>query len=228
LIGSDIETGPLPEEEIRILIPEFDPDAVKFGNTKDATKREKIVEDARAAHADKFLSKAALSPITGRLLCIGFYASEKEVFVIVDGDEAEMLTTFWTKFVEFRKRPVVGHNFTGFDLPFLVGRSWILDVFVPDWIFYKQYISHDCCFDTMTRWGAVTGEIFCKLGRLATILGVGEKTGEEEVTGANFHEWWSGTFPGTITPAAQKEKAKLYLKKDVVLVTDVAARMGIL
>ncbi|MGK3946596.1 hypothetical protein ABK046_50585, partial [Streptomyces caeruleatus] len=65
---------------------EFDPEAVKLGNVKDPAKRADKIEEARAKHADalanfaatyaeakaqhreSFISKAALSPLTGRVL----------------------------------------------------------------------------------------------------------------------------------------------------------------
>lgn len=65
MIVFDIETGPLPEEELRrMMAPEeppfdpasikpFDPESVKYGNTKDPAKRAEKLEECRARHEDE-------------------------------------------------------------------------------------------------------------------------------------------------------------------------------
>ena len=96
----DIETGPLPLADIFKVVPPFDPStlkpfpafdesSVKTGNLKDAAKIAEKIEQARAQHAvdavnhakdnlaaeglygGEVLSKAALSPLPGRVLAIG-------------------------------------------------------------------------------------------------------------------------------------------------------------
>lgn len=65
MIVFDIETGPLPEEELRrMMAPEeppfdpksikpFDPESVKYGNTKDPVKRAEKLEECRRKHEDE-------------------------------------------------------------------------------------------------------------------------------------------------------------------------------
>ena len=94
----DIETGPLPEDTLRDIMPpfepppspgEFDESTVKLGNLKDeakiadkisaarvahniaVTKHEANVAAAEADHWQQFVDEAALSPLTGRILAIG-------------------------------------------------------------------------------------------------------------------------------------------------------------
>jgi hypothetical protein len=113
MIVFDIETGPLPDEQLRPLCPdfvppqhpgEFDPSAVKVGNLKDAAKiQEKIeaarlahqdlinefgrqVEQARAAHWAEFVSKTPLSALTGRVLAIGYRSERATVIHHLDED----------------------------------------------------------------------------------------------------------------------------------------------
>lgn len=113
----DIETGPLPTEQLEPLIPSFDPGdppgefdetAVKYGNTKDTAKRAEILKTARERHLksvsewdqtvaekrqkhrDKFFADAALSAITGRVLAIGL--SGRGVNGVDASDAYSMLT----------------------------------------------------------------------------------------------------------------------------------------
>lgn len=225
MIGSDIETGPLPEEILREMYTP--PTLEEFAESCDKRWKPETVkakhEESLTSGWEKFRDKAALSPVTGELLAVGYFSVDGNgKFALIDDNEDAMLEEFWAKLDKFRDRPLVGHNFRGFDIPFLVGRSWINEIDVPPWVIERgRFVSEKCCFDTMEAWSAVTGDRFTKLGQLARIFGVGEKTGEEEVTGANFHEWWKGS-------KEQKAKAIEYLKKDVVLVTQVAARMGVI
>jgi len=95
----DIETGPLPEEQLAAQFAErwtppphpgeFDPASVKYGQMKDEAKRaaklkecqeahaervanyEKAVADAREERWGEYLEDAALDATTGRVLAIG-------------------------------------------------------------------------------------------------------------------------------------------------------------
>ncbi len=148
----DIETGPRPWEEIeRFFTPpdhpgEFDPSTVKYGNLKDPAKRIEKSASAKAAHAalvgnwqsaadsarEEFVSRAALSPITGRVLLIGCLVNGKEI-MLSDDSEADMLSAFWDLVENWlaAKTPMIGHNSASFDIPFMVRRSWALGVPVP-------------------------------------------------------------------------------------------------
>lgn len=122
----DIETGPLPLDQLRSMMPahpefvepgEFDPASVKLGNTKDPDKVKEKIELARAAHTwektharekydqDKaaaeaaFIDKASLSAVTGRVLAIGYYSAEKRTsHISADDDECTVLAFFWNQF----------------------------------------------------------------------------------------------------------------------------------
>jgi hypothetical protein len=101
----DIETGPLPEEHLREIIPpfereahpgEFDPKSVKTGNMKDSAKIAEKIEAAREKHlqsvadyeADQvakeanywrdIIGKAALDPMCGQVLTIGILNTDLE------------------------------------------------------------------------------------------------------------------------------------------------------
>ncbi len=80
----DIETAPRPGAERFIPDhPPFDPSAVKHGRTIDPALRAAKVESDREAHEragreahENFIAKAALSPLTGRIVAIGASALE--------------------------------------------------------------------------------------------------------------------------------------------------------
>lgn len=99
LISFDIETGPLPAEEVLSYadpfpdfepLPDFDPASVKLGNIKDPAKQQEKIEAARVKHEAeaagakgkweaakaeyeaKEMDKAALNPLTCEILCIGY------------------------------------------------------------------------------------------------------------------------------------------------------------
>ncbi len=67
----DIETGPLPEFELTAMVPPFDPAEVKTGNLKDPEKIAAKLAEAEANHRRDFIERAALDPLTGRVLAIG-------------------------------------------------------------------------------------------------------------------------------------------------------------
>jgi hypothetical protein len=67
----DIETGPLLESELLALLPPFDPAEVKTGNIKDPEKIAAKIAEAELNHKRDFVEKAALDPLTGRVVAIG-------------------------------------------------------------------------------------------------------------------------------------------------------------
>ncbi len=253
MIVFDIETGPLADEQLRPLCPEFvpsphpgefDPSAVKVGNLKDAAKiQEKIeaarqahqelisdfdrqVEAARAAHWAEFVGKAPLSALTGRVLAIG-YRSERATVIhhlddTADTGEAGLIAQFWLRYRKSKgdRRPLVGHNIAGFDIPFLVRRSWLLEIDVPDGVLDANWRYLDRTFiDTMQRWQAGNyRDQYVKLDALGKALGLGGKT--EGVDGADFHRLYFGA-------AEERAKSLEYLARDVELTWLVAQRLGI-
>jgi hypothetical protein len=245
----DIETGPLPLDEIWKTVDKFDPatlqpypafdeSAVKVGNLKDAAKIAEKIEAARAQHyIDKLahdcknttaesdyiagvLSKAALSPFTGRVLAIGYYSTDDEQTEIdvVHPDtatEAALIIRFWA-YVESAPEHcrIIGHNILGFDLPFLIQRSWMLNIEVPRGVMEGRFFNKKFV-DTMQVWacGKAGSAGMTKLDVLAKAFGVGAKTGN----GAMFAE------------LLEKDRAAAieYLKNDVAMTYEVAKRMGV-
>lgn len=226
---------------------EFDPAKVKLGNTKDQAKIDEKIAKAKADHAAavaayesdtaaaeadywrKKLDEAALSAATGRVVAIGCLSAENRLTMIIGEDapdEAAMLSKFWSLYLKMRakKRSMVGVNICLFDLPFLVRRSWILGVPVPNTVRDGRY--WDRLFvDLRDAWllGQRWGECESSLDHMAKTLGVGSKADglAGECSGKDFARMWESGDP------QQRATARAYLVNDLELPQKIAACMGI-
>lgn len=204
----DAETGPLPIEELQGRMPEFEAPA----NYKDPAKIEAAIAEKRA----QWLERAALSAVTGRVLAIGYL--DANTVTIDDGKEfyeREILQRFW-RFAESAMplgsdRPFVGWNIFGFDLPFIIRRSWANDVPVPEWVRRGRYW-HDLFIDLMEVWALGQRDGFTSLDDAAVLTNAGRKTGR----GADFAKLLD----------EDREKARQYLANDLLLTARVGQRMG--
>lgn len=208
----DIETGPLPRAELEAAIPPFDETEVKTGNLKDPDKIAAKIEEARKAHVENFISRAALDPMTGRVLAIGI---DDGVEVRCNhGDEETLLSWFWNRVdgVWFSSGIIIGFNTHLFDLPFLIKRSWALGVDVSPglrsgkWFTARSVDLRDVwqCGDRQARGG---------LDAIARFFGIEGKNG----SGKDFADLLR------VAP----DKAMAYLENDVRITRQVAERMGV-
>lgn len=216
----DIETGPLPDDQLRAIYHEKTLD--EFAATCDKRWKSDTVaakyEQYKASAWDEFVGKSALSPITGRVLLIGMMVYSNTFSAIGYEEEKQTLRSFW-EFVGFalsNKNRIIGHNSNGFDVPFLVRRSWILGVHVPREIRQGRYWN-PLFIDTMEAWGC-GGRDFIGLNDLAACFGVGQKT--EGFAGKDFAKYWFGT-------AEERNRALEYCEQDVRLTAAIAAKMGL-
>lgn len=247
----DIETGPLSLDVIKQVTKpfksklkhpgEFDPQSVKYGNTKDEGLRAKKLEECMKKHADEvanFESKlakeeqdywdgivesAALSALTGCVLAIGYGSDAGNVVDHLDsekrsGDEAGILTDFWAKFSKChsQRMKMIGFNIKTFDVPFIAQRSFILGVDVPEGYMEGDWPSKTFV-DLNTRWMAGSRGFNGNLDEIARACGVGQKP--EGVSGALFYELYGN--PETRSIALD------YAINDVVLTRAIAMRIGI-
>jgi hypothetical protein len=219
---------------------EFDESAVKLGNLKDAAKIAEKIELARHVHAksvmdyestldqacgaywSEIFDKAALDATTGRVCAVGYLADSKEIIdTALDFDERELLVRFWNIAGKMRKenRKMIGHYSNSFDVPFLVRRSWILGIPVPDWITTPTGYLNPMFIDTMAVWQVGNRRDSIKLDRLARALQVGCKP--SDCTGADFWRMLRGE-------GAEREAAIEYLRNDLKLPYEIAKRLGLL
>ena len=236
MICFDIETGSVDDAQLALMLPpfeppphpgEFDPTSVKVGNLKDADKiAGKIaqaradhvasvlnysaeVEAARAKHFEAFREHAALSPLTGQVLCIGVFS---DGFYLFQGEEPIILKEFWMAW-DHSDDDYAGWNIHGFDLPFLIRRSWKHGVKVPERVRNGRYFNTRFV-DLMELFKAGSWqEKFVSLNTAAKFLGCGEKTG----SGADFAALWQ----------SDRAAAIAYLENDLRLTEGVARRMGV-
>ena len=223
----DIETGPRPEDELRQLFREKTEE--EFAATCDKRWKPDTVaakhKEYQANAWEEFVGKAALSPVTGRVLLIGLVKDGDFAGITHDGGEPAMLSLFWSKVEEWlaAKLPIIGHNSNSFDLPFLIRRSWMLGIDVPPEVKQGRYL-HPLFRDTMEFWSC-GGREYPSLDSLGEAFGIGQKT--EGVHGRDFHRWWFGTMEGVDVPVEQQRiKALEYCEQDVRLTAAIAARMG--
>lgn len=215
----DCETGPRPEDELRALFHEKTMD--EFAASCDKRwKPDTVVakyEEYKVKAWDEFVGRAALSPVTGRVLLIGTLRGKD---FVVSGDanatETTMIESFWGDVEAWlaKKVPLIGHNSNAFDLPFLVRRSWLLDVSVPREVRQGRYW-HPLFRDTMDWW-ACGGRDFVSLNTLGAFFGTGQKT--EGVSGGDFAKLWFGTVE-------EHAKALEYNEQDLRLTAAIAAKM---
>lgn len=249
MIVFDIETGPLPDDILRDRADPFVPpphpgefleSSVKVGNLKDAlkiqakidearerhslavSKYEADVESAKAAWWSDVVSRAALSPLTGQVLAVGYLSTDtgRVILDVVDAagnDEFSILGRFWGQYTKSRasNRRMVGHNIAGFDIPFLMRRTWMLSGDVPPAVLDKGKWLDSTFVDTMSLWGCGNRDAV-KLDTLARSFGVGGKP--EGVTGAMFAELLE----------SDRRKAEEYLENDLRMTAAVAERMGVM
>jgi len=246
IMAADIETGAQPDADLlRLYEPperpkEFDPARVEVGRaTKKETIDKKIAEAKAefellqkdgpwAAHCEqhqaawltKTREKAALDPLTGRVLAIGWQRKGDEfVATHCPGDEHDILAGWWDVCSEQFETGdgIVFHNGYGFDLPFLTRRSWLLDIPVPTWMLSRGRFNQDFFLDTMAAWTMGKFNEFVKLDTLAKAFGVEGKL--KGCTGADFARMFLGT-------PKEKALALRYLEQDVKITLRLAQLMG--
>lgn len=210
----DIETEPGKFEELAGMVPKFEAPV----NYKDPVK----IQENINAQQIKWLEKAALSAITGRVLAVGMIVmdfsgqdhTEEELILIKgrDGDEREILEK---TFAVIRDNLIVTWNGFRFDVPFLVRRGWATKaVGVPTSRCIKGVKNDENHVDLMASWClGVAGEME-SLDSVAQCLGVGKKSG----SGKFFSQLYKD----------DPEAAIRYLQQDLRLTRDVAFAMGIL
>jgi hypothetical protein len=204
----DIETEALPEGELAALVPPFDPGEVKTGNLKDPDKIAQKIAEAEANHRRDFFERAALDPLTARVLVIGLL--DYRGFRILDNpNEAAVLREFWTacRGEQGRINQMVGFNTWNFDLPFLFRRSWKHRVPVPPGIRRGRYWN-DQMVDVRDAWQLGDRQARGSLESIARHLGVGAKNGN----GAEFAMLWR----------SDRTKAVEYLRNDLELTAKMA------
>lgn len=225
---------------------DFDPSSVKVGNLTEANATKKI-EGKRAEHMaevaayevttaaarvnweQKIVEGAALYASIGQVLAIGYRDARGNVGIdrCDQGphNERRLIETFWRTYVAVvtAGNVMIGHYIGGFDVPFLIRRSYILGIDVPGLARDGKWLSRSFV-DTRELW--LCGERNSpgggsSLDAVARAMGVGSKDGQE-CNGATFWKFWQSGND-------ELQKAALeYLANDLAINAGIAERMGIL
>ncbi len=202
----DAETYSLALPELEALMPQFEAAA----NLKDPEKIAANIESKRQA----WIADAALSPLTGYVLVIGLMSAETVFF---EGSEPTLLEAFLNRTDEILSGggKLIGFNIFSFDLQFILKRAYRHSVKVPRSIggWTGRYWNwNENIIDLRLLWQMGDRQAPGSLDSIARHLGVGAKTG----TGKEFAKLWE----------TEKPKAVEYIQNDLVLVREIACRMG--
>lgn len=195
----DIETGPLPLNELHI--PPFNPADVKLGNIKNPDLIAEKIQKAEETHVSDYIRNAALDAVSGQVLCIAYKVPGDKARVLcadADGEKA-MLIQFWDILCGFERQPrLVGFNTRLFDLPFLYKRSWKHGITPPYWLRNGRYWN-DLIVDLRDLWQLGDSRAHGSLAVICRHLGLGEKSG----SGADFSDLWLRDREAAIAYALQ-------------------------
>lgn len=205
----DCETAPLPESELKAIMPPFDPESVKTGNIKDPEKIAAKIAESKAAYESDYIENAALDALTGRVLCIGLLQGGKFT-MLDDTDEANLLSDFWLRVVMPGRR-MIGFNIFLFDLPFLVRRSWKHGLRPSRNILSRNRFWNDDFVDLREVWQMGDRQSHGSLDSIAKHFGIGQKIGN----GKDFSKLW----------ATDRPKAIEYLQNEMQITSAIAQRM---
>jgi hypothetical protein len=203
----DIETGPAHDEALELVMPEFKAPS----NYKDPEK----IEASIASQKEEWKARAALSPVTGRVLALGLMRDADNPKFIT-GPESDLLEAAWDALSGglCLGHLVIGFCSNRFDIPFLVRRSWALGVKVPGFIFRDGYRLSNLFVDIMDVYQCGDRSATINLDTLAKLLGLPGKNGN----GADFARLLS----------ENREAAIAYLENDLRVTWSVAERLGII
>lgn len=207
----DIETIALPKEEREFSRPTED--SIKYGNTKDPEKRKAKYDEAVAEWEAG--DGCGLCALTGQVALVGIALNDDDVAVL-HGPEEDILKSVWDIIQVEADTNIIGFFSKTFDIPFLMRRSMVRGVWVPDVL--KQDIAQyrpDMFIDLMDVWRLGDKTQYVKLEILCSALGIPVKSGE--ISGANFAEWWE----------KDKDACVEYCKEDVMATRALAKRLEV-
>jgi hypothetical protein len=239
-ITIDIETAPLPDDQLLAMLPPFDPAEVKTGNIKDEAKIAEKIALAEANHRANFIDRAALDARTGTVACIGWHDSGGshlmlvgDIFITGPGDytaesyatETLLIEAFYksvneaiddaAQSAQSQRLRFITYNGHAFDWPFLIRRSWILGIRkIPMMLWRKGRYFGEPSLDLRELWQLGDREAHSGgLGGLARALGVGDKT----ASGKDWHKLL----------VADPAVALSYAANDLTLTAKCAEAMGL-
>ena len=192
----DIETYPNEDMIDRLPEPKID------SRLKDPVK----IEAAKIEAKDKQIQEMALSPLYGKIACVGYEKGKGNVDVAIDEDETRIIKHFFEHIIPLGQTgspKIVTWNGMNFDVPFLYKRAMILGIkpTVNMSYFMKRYQVETHC-DLMQVWCGWYG--YEKLDNVSqAVLGYGKV--EFDVT----------TIKDLMKTPEGREKISVYCKGDI-------------
>jgi predicted PolB exonuclease-like 3'-5' exonuclease len=224
----DIET--IPSQELPAgLKPEFDPETVKYGNTKDLIKRQIKKDSERLAFESKLDKKMSTDPGLCQVCTfvgMKYDTEERKILKTVsiqwgidDNDELDVVHHGW-EFIQscyLNRHPIVTYNGIGFDLPVMIIAALRQDVVVSSLMYnalrvkWEGNIHH---YDLMLMLSGWEKTRWKKMDFWLRLLGIGQKT--------------EGMDGSEVYPAFQAEefkKIQSYCEDDVRSTCELMARV---
>lgn len=209
----DLETAPLPPEQVQKLMPEFLPAA----NLKDPAKIEASIAEKKAS----WLNDCALRAITGQIIAVAVASNENEPFVYHTVPERELIVsalhTLGSQLHQSSPGPIYTWNGSGFDLPFLCARAAVYKFPAFNELtsrFRGRFTWNESFIDAKQVWSMYSPDHRdTSLAKVALALGVGEKIGN----GKDFADLLK----------SDQQKAIEYCKNDVAMLRGIVKAMGI-
>jgi hypothetical protein len=172
------------------------------------------------------MQPVAGSALTGEVLAIGYLGAKEAIDCVGENSKGEivtertLLTRFWSQYRALRKdgRKLIGYSIAFFDIPFMVQRSWILDVSVPDTVFtFPSRYLEPTFIDLAQIWSASARGQFVKLDTICKAMGIPGKP-----DGIN-----GGDFARLFHDPSTRDEAIDYLSGDLRMTLAVAHRVGL-
>lgn len=182
----DLETAPLPLDQLQRMMPEF--------TAPKAWKDEEKIAANLAEQREAWIEKAALDPQTGQVL-VAIWTGADGAVDILDADAIgekavlEAVCRTLSDAGQGANYKVGGWNIRSFDLPFLVKRCWHHEVALPTGLMQVRGKWADPApwiFDLRDLWTLGEAHGGGTLGDVAQFLGVGSK----QSSGKDFHLKW--------------------------------------
>jgi len=203
----DIETSKAPDAEL------FEPEYKEPKRNKDGSvsATSKTVEQQR----EEWLSKCALSPLTGQVLMVGYdYGNEGTRVVDINSldDENCLLDTVAT-FINHSDL-IIGHYIKSFDLPFIINRCRKHGITPPNvgYMARGRWVWNENVIDLADLWTFNKYGEYISLNNMAKYFGLKPK---DETIGENFEQVFNEDI----------EKAIAYCKHDIELTKQIYERL---
>lgn len=214
----DIETEPADAASLKAFEPEFDAPR----NIKDPAK----IAAAIAEKREEWIERAALSPITGRILAIGYIeggAMWSEYVGLGKVDEPTLIARFFENVQDCcmgAQKRLAGFNVHGFDLPFIVRRALAHGMKIPAGLLPSpgsgRFYWPSWVIDIRDVWAMGEHQPAGSLDVIGRFLGLGGKAGK----GADFARLFHGT-------PEEHAQAISYLERDLQLTWQIGQRLGV-